>query len=379
MQTFGKSLLAILIIGLLAAGIYSGMLYLNELGFFDRDEPIIEEVVEEDDALFPFIVPMEGPEVTPAVLTFRFMGEDYEVQAQVDHRIYHGAVTAPRGFTLSSDATHDERLAAIAEYYNKMTFDPEMDSVIESVLVDLRQIRDDNDFDSDEYVDLIIKFVQSIPYDYDRGLVEYDSPFLGDPRMPIQVLVDGMGDCDEKVMLLAALLAREGYDTAALFFEAERHMALGIRSETGGFEGTGYEFVETTGITYVSEVPTEFIGGIVLDSPPEVFVFDPSIALAEGQEPVELTGYYSADAVIQVRRIIIVRGAAQSAAEQKREEIESAPLTQAEFDRESALLDACYTAMNGLRPTIDNLGQDTGLFMDRSAAIAWIDRYAWWE
>ncbi|MCL2679989.1 MAG: hypothetical protein FWF11_00705 [Coriobacteriia bacterium] len=383
MKSFVKSVLAVLIVALLATAVYYSLDYLNQLDL-QRAQLPTESPDPEEPSIYPYIIPMEGPAVTPATFSFAFMGVDYEIQAQVDHRIYHGAVTAPRGYLLAPAATKQERLAAVAQYYNMMTFDPEMDDALESVLLQLRSIRDDRDFDSDQYVDMIVKFVQSVPYDLDRGLVAHDSSFLGDPRLPVQVLVDGRGDCDELVMLLAALLAKEGYDTAALFFEAEMHMALGIKSDGEGFEGTDYEFIETTGISYVSEVPTEFIGGIELQSFPEVLVFDPNFAAKKEGVPEEdwtsqPTGFYSQAAVAQVRRIIAVRDSAEAAAESKRAEIESTPMTPAEFERQTALYEACFTAMNGLRATVDSLGRDTGDFMDRVTAIAWIENNAWWE
>ena len=378
--TFFRSLFLTLFFVAFVAGLtYVAMYRLGNWGLLggSAEVEMAQEYEDEPEepSTFPFIIPMEGREVEAAELTFRFLGEDYSIVVEFDHRIYHGAVTAPRGFMLAADASEQERFDGIAAYYNKLTFDPEMDDVIDSALAQLRDIRDELGLDSDQYVELLTKFVQSIEYDENRGFVDYDSKALGDPRMPIQVLVDGTGDCDETVMLLAALLTREGFATAALFFEDEQHMALGIRSEGEGFRGTGYEFIETTGISYVSEVPNEFVGGLVLESDPVVFAFDPSEATGSS----DAEGYYSAAAVAQVARIIKVRDSAEEAAAEKRAYIESTPMDAEDFERESALYAACFTALNSFRATVDNLGRDTGDFMDRADAIAWIQEYAWWE
>ena len=361
------------------------MYRLSNLGLFGTsiEEVLLEyepeEIEPEQTGPFPYIVPMDGREVVPAELKVSFLGEDFTLQTEFDHRVYHGAVAAKRGFLLEADAGPAQRNEAIADYYNKLTFDPEMDHAIENILEQLRDVRDELELDSDQYVELITKFVQMIPYDENRGFIQgldgEEVKALGDPRMPIQVLVDGLADCDEKVMLLAALLNHEGYATVALFFEEEGHMALGILSEGEGFAGSGYEFVEATGITYVSEVPTEFVGGIVLENDPFVFAFDPSVVrdLDRGEEG------YSARATEQVARIVAVRETAEAAAEEKREYIESTPMTVEEFEQESALFEACITAMNRLRATVDNLGRDTGEFMDRTDAITWIETHAWWE
>ena len=382
-----RSIVLILIfVAFVAGATYVGMYRLGNLGMFGSPiEEVLaeyepeEEVAFEQAGSFPYIIPMDGREVAPAELQFIFLDREFTIQAEFDHRIYHGAVAAKRGFLLEADASPAQRHEAIADYYNKLTFDPEMDHAIESILKQLRSIRDDLELDSDQYVELIAKFVQMIPYDENRGFIQgldgEEVKALGDPRMPIQVLVDGLADCDEKVMLLAALLNGEGYATAALFFEEEGHMSLGILSEGEGFAQTGYEFVEATGITYVSEVPTEFVGGITLESTPFVFAFDPSFVreLDRGGQA------YSARAVEQVARIIAVRETAEAAAEEKREFIESTPMTIEEFERESALFEACITAANRLRATVDNLGHDTGEFMDRVDAITWIETHAWWE
>lgn len=372
-----KSLAIMLVCVVVVAAItFVAMYRLGNWDIFDQyEEPVIEEVFEvEDDSVYPFIIPMEGQSVEPAPFNFRFLGQDFNILAEVDHRIYHGAVTAPRGFMLQNDATDEQRFEAIAAYYSKMTFDPEMDDAIESVLVQMREIRDQLSLDSDQYVELMTRFVQTIPYDANRGFVDYETKALGDPRMPVQVLVDGLADCDEKVMLLAAMLTREGFATAALLFEAEQHMALGIRSEGDGFAGTGYEFIETTSLAYVSEVPTIFIGGIELESDPVVLVLDPSEAGIERPD-----GYYSLAAAEQVQRILAILGGAEAASEEKRDYIESTPMEEEDFRRESALFEATITAMNTLRATVDNLGQDTGEFKDRTDAIQWVDEHAWWE
>ena len=346
-------------------------------------EEIIHNEEEEDEAYeeaaFPFIVPVDGPEVSPAEFSFTFHGVDFTVQAEVDSRIYHGAVSARRGFLLATDATAQQRLEAIEAYYNKLAFDPEMDGAIDSLLEDLRPIRDSLELNDDEYVDMLARFVQSIGYDENRGYVDvggHDAKALGDPRMPVQILVDGIGDCDEKVILLAALLNREGFATAALYFEEEQHMSLGIRSSGEGFAGTGYDFIETTGLTYVSEVPTEFVGGIVLRNDPELLVFDPS-KLRNDMRRGE--GSYSLEAAQQVARIVHVRDTAEEASREQREFIESTPMSEIDFERENSMFEACFFALNSFRATVDSLGRDTGDFMDRVPAIEWIEHNAWWE
>lgn len=377
---FFKTLFSVvLFVAFVAAGTYVTMHRLDYIGVLERNEQVLYEpepilVEQEDDSVYPFIVPVNGREVSPAIIDFRFMEQDFRVQAEVDSKVYHGAVIAQRGFLLATDANEQERLAAMADYYSKMTFDPEMNDAIESVLIQLREIRDEHDLDNDQYVELLTRFVQAIPYDTNRGFIDFDTKAMGDPRMPVQVLVDGLGDCDEKVMLLSALLTKEGFGTSMLLFEPESHIALGVVSEGEGFKETGYEFVETTGITYVSEVPLSFIGGLELHSDPIVLHLDPEPAGGRRGEK-----YFSSNAVDQVSRIIKVRDSAEDAAKEKRDYIESTPMSEEDFEAQSALFENAVFAINSFRATVDNLGRDTREFVDRTSAIVWIDENAWWE
>ena len=72
-------------------------------------------------------------------------------------------------------------------------------------------IRTRHNLDSDEYLELMAVFVQSIPY---------KSQNLSSPKYPIETYGDREGDCDDKSMLLAGLLAHEGYRVSSLLFRA---------------------------------------------------------------------------------------------------------------------------------------------------------------
>ena len=83
-----------------------------------------------------------------------------------------------------------------------------------------------------EEVNLALTFVQSLPYAYDfttKGTDEY-------LRYPIETLVDGCGDCEDKVALLAALLYEMDVDFVLLVLP--EHMALGVHCD--GVEAERY-------------------------------------------------------------------------------------------------------------------------------------------
>ena len=76
-----------------------------------------------------------------------------------------------------------------------------------------------------EQINLALTFVQSLPYAYDsstKGTDEY-------LRYPIETLVDGCGDCEDKVALLAALLYEMEVDFILLILP--EHIALGVHCD----------------------------------------------------------------------------------------------------------------------------------------------------
>ena len=74
-------------------------------------------------------------------------------------------------------------------------------------------------------IGLALTFVQSLPYVHDadsKGTEEY-------VRYPIETLVDGCGDCEDKVALLVALLYEMDIDFVLLVLP--EHMALGVHCD----------------------------------------------------------------------------------------------------------------------------------------------------
>lgn len=105
-------------------------------------------------------------------------------------------------------------------------------------------------------VEVALSYVQSLPYSYDstsKGKDEY-------VRYPVETLVDGCGDCEDKSVLLAAILHEMNIDFVLLM--APDHMAVGVNCEphngaTGfKFNGKKYYYAETTEIDFkIGQVP----------------------------------------------------------------------------------------------------------------------------
>jgi hypothetical protein len=155
-----------------------------------------------------------APDSGPQVYTFR---------VPVNMSVYYGARQMKVDLPASS-----QNPAQVRAYIDSFESDPSMDELYSSVISQLRNARYQNGgyLNDDEYLELIVAFVQQIPY------VENPSPKR---KYPVEVIYDKAGDSDEKSLLLANLLAREGYDVSLMVYE-----------------DLGYE---TTGIRVVDEVP----------------------------------------------------------------------------------------------------------------------------
>jgi len=143
------------------------------------------------------------------------------------------------------------------EDYSVYVTHPFDDEYLKSVLGKLNVIAIQEDLTESEKVNLLISFVQSLPYTYDNVSTPYDEY----PRFPIETLIYGGGDCEDTSILTAALLYEMDY--AVILINPPGHMAVGIDiAGTGNywtFEETNYYYIETTGKGWlIGECPEEF-------------------------------------------------------------------------------------------------------------------------
>lgn len=210
--------------------------------------------------VYPSITPVQGASMPrPPVYTFPFQDYSVTIDVPVDAAVYAGAKKAEKGARLyDQDIKEDEWRAGI---YNALMEDPAQGKFFSDLLSALRHVRDSRSLDSSEYAELLAVFVQSIPYETQKS---------SDPRFPVEVYVDGAGDCDDKSLFLASLLSREGYRTALLYFGPEAHMAVGVGCSGPGYRDTGYAYIETTNVTFVGVPPRELASGVRLESFPVI-------------------------------------------------------------------------------------------------------------
>lgn len=177
-------------------------------------------------------------------LTFRFafMQEVRTVSVRADRSVYLGARNASKVATIRSGTGPDGWLVG---YYGSFMADPQQDALYTDLLGEFEKIRAGSDLDDDEYVELLTAFVQSLPYASDYA----------QPRYPVETVVDGRGDCDDRSLLLAALLDRAGYGVALFYFGEANHVAVGVASPDATFGDSGYAIIETTEKSLVGVPP----------------------------------------------------------------------------------------------------------------------------
>ena len=210
---------------------------------------------------YPVIVPVKGGTMPSVpVYQFRFQDRSETLTADIDPDVYAGAKGAEK-----SARIYDEKIGQpewLAGIYTAMITDPAQDDFYDNLLTSTRQEKEKAALDDDEYLEYLAVYVQSVPY---------ENLNLTDPKFPVETFVDGKGDCDDKSMLLAGLLSREGYRVALLYFEPEMHMAVGVDCGDTGYKNSGYGYIETTNTSYVGIEPGTLTGGVVLESVPLVF------------------------------------------------------------------------------------------------------------
>jgi len=201
------------------------------------------------------IAPHIAPDLTslrssPMIISHQFPFEKTTISLTVpiNVSVYEGARQAEKATKVYGNISETVWLA---QSYRAMVQDPSQDRLYTAILAEADKIRLQKKLSDDEYFELITIYTQSL---------KYETREQNPAKFPVETVVDRAGDCDDKSLLLAGLLSREGYPVALLLFVPESHMAVGVGSDKYLYKNTGYTFVETTNYSFVG-VPTEKLGG----------------------------------------------------------------------------------------------------------------------
>jgi len=156
--------------------------------------------------------------------------------------------------------------------YDEYVHDEHDDKELQSLVDALERLAADAGLVRWETLNLVITFVQSIPYVGEAG--EY-------PRYPLETLVERKADCEDAAILAAALLRQMRFDVVLLAFVEQNHMALGIHvvppaSVTDPpylWNGNAYYYLEPTSLGWaIGDVPERY------RSQPEIVPLRPILA-----------------------------------------------------------------------------------------------------
>ncbi len=210
--------------------------------------------------IYPSILPVEVEGTYKDVgISFTFEGVPRSLSIPVNGTVYFGAQRAQKEALLTRDIPDS---IFIPGYYLAFLNDPNQEEFYRDLIGAFREIRVKDSLDDSEYLELMAVAVQSLPYETD-GIQTA-------PKFPIETYVDGKGDCDDKSLLLAGLLAREGYSVSLFYFKPEAHMAVGVKGYGCEYKDTGYGYVATTNLSLVGVFNGQLAGGINLTSVPLV-------------------------------------------------------------------------------------------------------------
>jgi hypothetical protein len=201
------------------------------------------------------VVPHIAPDLTrlqssPVIISHQFPFEKTTVTLTlpINVSVYEGAKQAEKATKVYGNISETIWLA---QSYRAMVQDPAQDSLYATLLAEADKIRLQQKLSDDEYLELVAVYVQSL---------RYEKREQNPAKFPVETVVDRAGDCDDKSLLLAGLLSREGYPVALFLFGPESHMAVGVGSDDYLYKNTVYTFVETTNYSFIG-VPTDKLGG----------------------------------------------------------------------------------------------------------------------
>lgn len=128
-------------------------------------------------------------------------------------------------------------------YYRAIAEDPAHDEMYAKLLGFFAEYAEAHDLTSDQYVELLTTYVQNIPYKTVGAEVNF----------PIETVIEDRGDCDDKSILLAGLLAKSGYAAGVVVLSEENHMKAAVKIEGGENQISEYILIETTRFAYIGE------------------------------------------------------------------------------------------------------------------------------
>jgi len=208
------------------------------------------------------VVPIAVGEPYPSqmgreVFKWKYKGKEYNLSLALAQKLYDEYKGSSKVYNYYGDLPENWH-----EDYYKMFLTPKSnDNVIKDLVQQLKYIATKEGMSDDELVNLLMAFVQTIPYDHDKNLD------TGKPNYPYETLFRRLGVCSDKTFLAVMILRELGYGAAVIDLPEVNHAAVGIACpEKFAVFNSGYCYAETTNFFPVGVVPQNFgKNGVVLD------------------------------------------------------------------------------------------------------------------
>lgn len=187
----------------------------------------------------------------------------------------------------------EDKKPSRADFKLKTINDEKQRELLMPLVVEIQNLENDRV----QQARMAVSLVQNIPYGSTEKTILFPGGEINYSKYPYEVLYYGQGICGEKSALLAFLLKELGYDISIFYFSEENHEVVGIKCPLErSFHGNGYCFVETSGPAIISDSSVEYVGGIKLESEPEVIPISEGISL-----PKEMQEYEDAETMKKIR------------------------------------------------------------------------------
>lgn len=245
-----KVFLAVLKLAALAAVVFVGLSFRSadvkklsfELGnnVGNDFEQQLSEMKENIQNKFP---DLEG--IQQKKYQWNYAGKKYSVSQDLYESVYNFYKSQPKTYTYFSELPANWE----DEYYGMFIVQNEKDLSISNLADAIKKIGEKNKLNEDQIAELVLAFVQSIPYDDQKAENILSKNNNETMSYPYELLYENKGVCSDKSFLATVLLRSLGYGTTLFVYENENHMAIGIQCpKEYSTYGSGYCYAETTSV-----------------------------------------------------------------------------------------------------------------------------------
>lgn len=220
-------------------------------------------------------------------------------EGEINYTVYRGILPYLDNLPKSISYTNKETPLR-QDFKLKKVNEPEQRDLILPLIVKIQEITPNKK----DQLRIAISIVQNIPFGFSDKIEFELKQKIPHQRYPYEVLYEQEGICGEKSELLSLILKELGYETVMFFHQQENHESVGIKCPIEySFKNTGYCFVETTGHSIITNDQINYIGGLTLESEPEIMF------ISEGNDlGKDMYEYKDAQTLIKIDKKIINTG-----------------------------------------------------------------------